>query len=138
MPVDKPEYNLGFLHLLVGALYAYILNNIICIADASCIDEAELYAIDDSGILDEISCRTMYVAHNSLLLMQQMIEERALTHIGVANDSHGNAILKSIAHLKGTGKRKEALMDVIGKGVEFGTVGKLQLFMVGEVEFQFQ
>ena len=67
-----------------------------------------------------------------------MIEKSALSYVGVANYGYGDAILQGVAYLKGTGKREKTLMDIVGKCVEFGTVGKIQFLMVGEVELQFQ
>ena len=67
--VDKPKHNLGLLYLLISTLYTYIFNNIVSIADSSSIDKAELYAVNNGGVLDKISCCSVYIAHNSLILM---------------------------------------------------------------------
>ena len=59
----------------------------------------------------------MYVAHDSLLLMQQEVEQRALAHVGVADDSHRYAVFQCVSDFKRMDERYEPLMYVVGKGV---------------------
>ena len=67
--IDKPKHYLRFLHLLVCSLNADILNDVVGIANSGCIDKAELYAIDDCGVFDEVACGAMYIANDGFLLM---------------------------------------------------------------------
>lgn len=72
--VDKPKHNLRLLQLLVGALDADVLDNVIGCADAGCVDKAELDAIDDGGVLDEVTGGAMHIAHDGFLFVQQVVE----------------------------------------------------------------
>ena len=51
-----------------------VLDNVIGCADASCVDKAELDAIDDGGVLDEVTGGAMHIAHDGFLFVQQVVE----------------------------------------------------------------
>ena len=69
--------------------------------------------------------------------MEQLVEQRALAHVGLPDDSHGNALLYGLSRGKGAGEPRDAPVYLCRQGQELSPVGELQLLVVAEVQFQF-
>lgn len=59
----------------------------------------------------------MNVAHDSFLLVEEMVEERALSDVGVSDDGYRDAVLEGVAYLEGVCERDKTLVDVVGECV---------------------
>ena len=134
--VNHPEDDGGLLHLLIGALDADALDNVGGLAYAGGVDEAEGDAAEVDGVFDDIACGAVDVAHDGSLFAYEGVEEGGLTHVGLADDGYGYAVLDGIADVERMGQAGDDALDFVGYLGEFATVGKLELFVVAEVELQ--
>ena len=136
--VDHKKDDLCFGEFLPTALDAHLLYGIGGGAQAGSVDEAEERAAKIVGVLDDIAGGAMDVAHDGALVVEKGIEEGGFSRIGTAYDGHGEAIFEGIAGGEGVHQPRHHLFQVLGQMGQFGAVGKLQVFMVGEVEFEFE
>ena len=79
----------------------------------------------------------MDVAHDGTFFVQEGIQQGGLTGVCFADDSHGHSVLQGIAHAERIYQVMDNLLNLTGDIFQFRTVGKLQFFVVAEVEFQF-
>lgn len=136
--IDHPEHEQGFVQLLPRALDAHLLHDVVGVAQSGRIDEAEGEAPDEGGLLDAVACGAVDVAHEGAVLADQVVEECRFAHIGLADDGHGNALLDGLADMVGPGQRGHVVLDAAGQGEELAAVGKDQVVVVGEVQFEFE
>ena len=136
--VDQKKDDLCFGEFLPTALDAHLLHGVGGGAQAGGVDETEERAAQIVGILDDIAGGAVDVAHDGALVVEKGIEEGGFPGIGAAHDGHGEAIFEGIAGGEGVHQPRHHLFQVLGQMGQFGAVGKLQVFMVGEVEFEFE
>ena len=134
--VNHPEDDGGLLHLLIGALDADALDNVGGLAYAGGVDEAEGDAAEVDGVFDDIARGAVDVAYDGSLFAYEGVEEGGFTHIGLADDGYGHAVLDGIAHIERMGQAGDDALNLVGYLREFATVGKLELFVVAEVELK--
>ena len=58
--------------------------------------------------------------------------------LGLAHDGYRDALLQGVAGFEGVGEGGYLLLYFLGQGVELCAVGKLQVLMVAEIQFQFE
>ena len=121
----------------IGALNTDLLDDVVGGAQSRGVDKTEGDAVDVDGVLDDVARGAVDVADDGFVLTDKAVEEGALTHIGLADDCHGNALLDCLTGAEGGGKRGDAVVDGVGKRGELGAVGKLEFLVVAEVEFEF-
>ena len=105
---------------------------------ASRIDDAELHTIDGHHILNQVTRGAVDVAHDGLILVEQLVEQCRLTHISLTDDSHGDAFLDGLPRFEAGSQLGDALVYVQGKVVQLGAVSKLEILVVGEVKLKLQ
>ena len=124
------------LHLLIGALDADALDDVGGVADAGGVDEAEGDATEVDGVFDDVAGGAVDVAHDGSLFAYEGVEEGGLAHVGLADDGYGHAVLDGIAYVERMGQAGDDTLDLVSYLREFATVGKLELFVVAEIELQ--
>ena len=135
--VDHPDDDGGFRQLAVGALYAETLYLVCRAADACRVDEAEGETMQGGGVLNHVACGAVDVADDGLVLMEQLVEQGALAHVGLADDGHGNATLDGFSFGEGVGERRDFMGDGFRQGEQLLSVGEVDV-LVAEVQFQFE
>ena len=106
--------------------------------DACGVDEAEGDAAELDGVFDGITSGALDVTDDGTFFAQQGIEERGFADIGCSDYGNGNAVLDGVASMEGVGKAGDVVINLLCQFQEFGTVGKFEVLMVGEVKFQFK
>ena len=134
--VYHPKHDGGLLHLLIGALDADALDDVGGVAYAGGVDEAEGDAAEVDGVLDDVARGAVDVAHDGSLFAYEGVEEGGLADVGLADDGYGHAVLDGIAYIERMGQAGDDALDLVGYLGEFATVGKLEFFVVAEVELQ--
>ena len=134
--INHPKYNVGLVHLLEGSLDADAFYHIGGLTDTCRIDEAERDATQVDGVFDHIAGRAVDVAHDGFLLVQQGIEQGGFAGIRLTDNRYRYTILDGIPYIERIGQTGDDLFNFIGYLGEFGTVGKLQFFVVAEVELE--
>ena len=132
------HHNLRPLHSGDGTLDAKVLNGVVGVADASGVNEAESDAAELDGVFDGIARGALNVADDGAFLAEEGVEEGALAHVGGSDNGHGDAVLEGIACLEGAGQMCDVRIYLLCQCQKFWSVGKLQLLVVGEVEFKLQ
>ena len=135
--IDDPEDDAGLLHLGKAALDAEVLDGIGGLTYAGGVDEAEADAADVHHILYDIAGSAVDVTDYGALLVEEGIEQGGLAGMGLADESHGDAVLEGIAHTEGADEPGDDNADVDGEVLQLTAVGKFEVFVVGEVELEF-
>ena len=78
----------------------------------------------------------MDVGNDGPLVVNELIEEGALAYVCLADDGDGYALLEGLSRFKGLCEIGDAGFYLLGECEEFGAVGKFEVFVVGEVEFE--
>ena len=136
--IEKKKHYLSLLCLLYGAFYAYAFYLIVCVSYACCVYETKQLTVNGHGVFYDIACGAVNVAHNGSLFAHKKIEECLFACICLADNGHGYAVFYGVALLERANQAVDDVLYLVGNGHELCTVGKLEVFMVGEVEFQFQ
>ena len=134
--ICHPHHNRGLVELLVGALYAESLYLVVGMPDARGVYEAEGQAMYLRGVFYDIARSAMHIADDGFLLVEQLVEQRALAHVGLSHDSHGNALLYGLSRGKGAGEPRDAPVYLCRQGQKLSPIGKLQFLVVAEVQLQ--
>lgn len=134
--IDDPQDDVRLLQLLEAPLDAQALDGVGGLADAGRVDEAEGDAAQAQGVLDDVACGAVDVAHDGAFFVQQGIEQGGLACVRFAHDGHGDAVLQGVAHAECVGQAGDDLLHTGGDGLELRAVGKLQVFVVAEVQLQ--
>ena len=120
-----------------GTVDAEAFNLVIGVADACGVDESESDASQLDGVFDGIAGGALDVADDGTFFANKSIEECGFTDIWSSDDGDWNAVLKGITRMEGVGQMGDACVNPLGKFHELGTVGKFEVFVVGEVELEF-
>ena len=79
-----------------------------------------------------------YVAEcTGAFLTEECVEKSGFAHIRRTYNSNRDAILQRIACLEAISKTGDSLVDGLCKSKEFSAIGKLEVFVVGEIKFKF-
>ena len=136
--IDHPEHEQGFVQLLPCALDAHLLHDVVGVAQSGRIDEAKgepPMRVVSSMLSRVVPWTSLTRARSSPI---KVVEECRFAHIGLADDGHGNALLDGLADMVGPGQRGHVVLDAAGRGEELAAVGKDQVVVVGEVQFEFE
>lgn len=107
-------------------------------AYASGVDKPEGDALKIDGVFDGIAGGALNVAHDGTVFAQERIEECGFSNVWSTDDGNGNTVFQSVAGVERVGQTLYVSFNLKGELEKFGAVGKLQILMIGEVEFQFQ
>ena len=107
-------------------------------SDAGRVDEAEGDAMDEHRVLHRITRGAVDVADDSFVLMEQLVEQRALAHIGLADDGHGYAFFQCVARHEGMGEGRDTVIDMSCELDKLRPISEFELLMVAEVQLQFE
>ena len=135
--VHHPQYDLRLSQFLVGFLNAHILYDVGAFAYSGCVGQANGDALYVDGVFYYIACGAMDIAYDGAPIVCQQIQQRRLADIGFANDSYGDAVLQCVAQAECLRQCCDFRQDVSGQCGQLFAVGKLQVFVVGKVQFQF-
>ena len=72
------------------------------------------------------------------LFAKQGVQECGLAYVWGANDGDRDAVLEGIAGLEGICQTGNVGADLLRQLKQFAAVGEFEVFMVGEVEFEFE
>ena len=108
------------------------------VADACCVDEAEGDAAELDGVFDGVAGSALYVTDDGALFAEEGVEEGGLAHVGSTDNGYRNAVFEGIASMEGVGEVGDMGIDTPGEFQQLSAVGKFEVFVVGEVEFQFE
>ena len=97
-----------------GALDTDVFHNIVCLANAGGVDEAEGDTINDGCVSDNVTCSAMHIAHYSLFLMKETVEKCTLANVGRSDDGYRYSLLDGIAGLEGVGEGSDAALNLFG------------------------
>ena len=70
--------------------------------------------------------------------MEQGVEQGRFAGIGLPDDGYRYTAFQGIAQPEGIGQPGDGLRYFLGQRLELATVGKLQVFVVGEIQLQFE
>lgn len=136
--VDEPHDDRGLVHLLIGTLNAELLDTVVGVSDAGRVDEAEGDAMDEHRVLHRITRGAVDVADDSFVFVEQLIEQCAFAHIGLADDGHGNALFQRVSRQERVGEGRDAVIDMLCELDKLRSVSEFELLMVAEVQLQFE
>ena len=121
-----------------GTLDAEILYLVIGVADAGGVDKAEGDAAKLDGVFDGIAGGALYVGDDGSFFTEKGVEQGALAYVRCSDDGYGDAILQGVASLEGVGQMGDVSVYLMRQMEQFAAVGKLEVFVVGEIEFQLE
>ena len=136
LAVRKENDHLCMMCCLQAALDAHLFDDIIRLPDSCGVDEAEGMVADGECGINGVARSALNVADNGSVVVDDGIEECALSDIGSSDDGYSNAVLDGIAYGKAARQTINRRDKEVSLGRKFGTVSKLQIFMVREIEFQ--
>ena len=108
------------------------------VTDAGGVDETESDAVDLKGIFDGVACGALDVGDDGTFFTEEGIEKGGFADIGGTDDGNGDAVLEGLSSFERLGKLLDASVDFLCQFKEFCAVGKFKVFVVGEVEFEFE
>ena len=126
------------MNLLNGTFNAYLFHLIIGFADASRIDETELDSVNVHGFFDGVACGTMNIGNDGAIISDKLIEERRFADVCFSDDSDGDALFKGLSCFERLGELGDVVVYLLGKFQQLCSVGKFEVFVVGEIEFEFE
>ena len=121
-----------------GEAYADALHFVACVAYAGGVDEAEGDAAEGFGGFDGVARGAADAADDGALFVEQGVEEGGLAGVGLSDDADGDAAFQGVAEAEGGGEACDFRVDFVGEVLELAAVGKFEVFVVGEVEFEFE
>lgn len=134
--VGHPEQDGGVADGPERALYAHLLDAVGGGAHAGGVDEAEGESAEGDGVFDDVACGAADVADDGAFFAEQGVEEGGFAHVGLADDGDGEAVFDGVAGLEGVGEGTGFVFGFFDELPELCAVGKLEFFVVAEVEFE--
>ena len=89
-------------------------------------------------LLNGVAGRAVHVAHQCPFFAHQHVQQRAFASVRFADDGHGNAAFQRVAQFETLAESPDVLRHLLGQLQQVRAVGKLDVLVVGEVQFQFE
>ena len=107
-------------------------------ADAGGIDEAESDVAKLDAVLDGVARGSLNVADDGAIFAKEGVEQGALAYVWCSDDGYGDAVFQGVTNLEGLCEASDVGIDGLRELQEFRAVGKFEVFVVAEVEFEFE
>ena len=117
-------------------LDAHLFHLIGGVAQAGSVDKAEKHAAQHERILNHIARGAVHVAHNRTVVLQKRVEQRRLPGIRRTDDGHRPTFAQGIARRERIGQTSRLGFHRGCDAIQLTAVGKLQIFVIGEIQFQ--
>ena len=136
--VDHPHHDACAVDGGVCTFNADLLHAVVRGPDAGRVDESECYSVDVLRVLNRVARRSVNVADDGAVLVQQSVQQCRFSDVRLADDGHGDAFLQCLTGLERTDHLHQSVVDFTCQRGQFAAVGEFQVLVVREVEFQFQ
>ena len=101
-----------------------------------CVDKAKLNTIDDERVFNQVACGAVNIAHDSFLFAEKCIQQGRFAGIRSPYYRYGDTVFDGVTHAETANQFAQMLRDRLRQLPELTAVGKLQLLVVGKIEFK--